>query len=287
MPSTRASDTADRAWRRLARNRIALASLAFLALVSAAAVGAPWVAPRDPYLHDLAERMKPPAPGRPMGTDRYGRDLLSRVIYAPRVSLAVGLSVALASLVVGGAAGVVAGYRGGVTDALVMRTIDLVLSFPGMILALTMVAVMGAGLHSMVVALVVVYTPPLARITRAAVLSLRELDFVQAARALGGSDAAIMLRHVVPGCLAPVVVQATLTVVYAIRTEVTLSFIGLGVPPPTPTLGQMVQEGTLVLRQAPWVVLMPGLVIGLLLFAVNSVGDALRDAWDPRLRGAR
>ena len=247
------------------------------------AVLAPLLAPYDPLKQDLSNILAAPNAQHVFGTDNNGRDVLSRVIWGTRVSLIAGLvSVALAVLV-GCSLGLAAGFWGGRVDGVLMRMIDAVLSFPALVLALALGAVLGAGLGGVLIALGVVYTPTFARLMRGQVLSIRERDYVQAARVLGGADWWILLRHILPNASTPIVVQASLSVGFAILAEASLSFLGLGVQPPEPSWGSMINTGRGYLQQAPWMVFGPGAALFLTILGLNFVGDAVRDALDPRL----
>jgi ABC-type dipeptide/oligopeptide/nickel transport system permease subunit len=247
------------------------------------ALFAPLLAPYDPLKQDLSNLLAPPNAQHLLGTDNNGRDVLSRVIWGTRVSLVAGLvSVALA-VVVGCCIGLAAGYWGGRLDGVLMRMIDAVLSFPALVLALALGAVLGAGLGGVLIALGVVYTPTFARLMRGQVLSVRTRDYVHAARVIGGADWQILLRHVLPNASTPIVVQASLSVGFAILAEASLSFLGLGVQPPDPSWGSMINTGRGYLQQAPWIVFGPGAALFVTVLGLNFVGDAVRDALDPRL----
>jgi ABC-type dipeptide/oligopeptide/nickel transport system permease subunit len=247
------------------------------------ALFAPFLAPYDPLKQDLNNLLAPPNAQHLLGTDNNGRDVLSRVIWGTRVSLVAGLvSVALA-VVVGCCIGLAAGYWGGRVDGVLMRLIDAVLSFPALVLALALGAVLGAGLGGVLIALGVVYTPTFARLMRGQVLSVRTRDYVHAARVIGGADWQILLRHVLPNASTPIVVQASLSVGFAILAEASLSFLGLGVQPPDPSWGSMINTGRGYLQQAPWIVFGPGAALFVTVLGLNFVGDAVRDALDPRL----
>ena len=282
----RRSGTADFV-RRFTRNRLAVAGAAIILAFVLAAIFAPVVAPHDPERQYPTDALQGPSLRYPFGTDNVGRDSLSRVIFGARVSLFVGLtSMALAS-VIGIPLGLLSGYYGGVLDSVAMRAMDTLLAFPAMLLAIFIVAVLGPSLNNAILAVGIIYIPAFARVTRANVLSLREKEFVEAARCLGASDLRVMGRSVLPNCLSPLLVQFSLGVGYAMLVEAGLSFLGLGVQPPTPAWGQMVGLARNYITLAPWLITFPGLAIFLAVLAFNFLGDGLREAADPRLRGAR
>ncbi|HVP38686.1 MAG TPA: ABC transporter permease [Candidatus Saccharimonadales bacterium] len=271
------------AWHRLRRNRMAVASGVFLALLAALAFGAPWIPGLpSPTAQDLALGATPPAPQHPLGTDLLGRDVLSRTLHGGRISLAVGLLGMLVSLVIGVLYGALAGYRGGRTDELMMRFVDVLYSLPYLFLVILLLVFFSRSLLMLFVALGAVQWLTMARIVRAQVLSLKQQAFVEAARALGSGDGAILLRHLVPNTLGPVIVYATLTVPAVMLQEAFLSFLGLGVEPPAASWGTLVADGASVISLFPWLVAAPGVVLSLALFCFNFLGDGLRDALDPR-----
>ena len=241
----------------------------------------PWIAP-DPYVLDLPQRLNGPSWPHPLGLDELGRDVLARLVVGARVSLLVGLAVVALSATIGVAVGAVAGYAGGWIDEVSGRLMDVLLAFPGILLAIALVAVLGPSLNHVVLALVVIGWVSYARLVRGQVLKLRELEYVQAARALGARPARVLVRHVVPATLPSVTVQATLGMAAAIISEASLSFLGLGVQPPTPSWGTMLDAGRSHLFDAPHLTIFPGIAIALLVLGFNFVGDALRDALDPR-----
>jgi len=290
--SIRASGPAERArrWivlRRAARARLAPFGAAVLALSVLIALAAPLVAPYDPLVQNLGNTLAPPGRAHLLGTDNVGRDVLSRVIWGTRVSLVAGLVSVVLAVVVGSVLGVVAGYCGGRIDGLVMRVMDAVLSFPPLVLALALGAVLGAGLGGVLLALGVVYTPTFARLMRGQVLTIAARDYVDAARALGASGWRVALRHVVPNAINPIIVQASLSVAFAILAEASLSFLGLGIQPPQASWGSMINAGRGYLQQAPWIVFGPGAALFVTVVGLNFVGDAVRDALDPRTRDER
>jgi peptide/nickel transport system permease protein len=246
------------------------------------ALFAPWVAPYDPIEQHLYERLSPPSVEHPFGTDDFGRDILSRVIYGTRISLRIGIVAVLIALSVGMAIGLAAGFYGGVTDQVLMRLMDLMLAFPSILLAIGIVAVLGPGLENAMLAIGVVAIPQYARIIRASTLSVREADYVQALRALGASDVRIIWTAILPNCLAPLIVQTTLSLATAILDAAGLSFLGLGAQPPTPEWGAMISGGRELILSAPWVMTFPGLAIFVTVLAFNLMGDGLRDAFDPK-----
>jgi peptide/nickel transport system permease protein len=245
---------------------------------------APLVAPHDPLKQNLGHALARPDRVHPLGTDNVGRDVLSRVIWGTRISLVAGFASVAMALVVGSLLGLLAGYWGGRADGLVMRLMDAVLSFPPLVLALALGAVLGAGLTGVLIALSVVYTPTFARLMRGQVLSIKARDYVEAARALGASGWRIAGRHVLPNAAAAIVVQAGLSVAFAILAEASLSFLGLGIQPPAASWGSMINAGRGYLQQAPWIVFGPGAALFVTVVGLNFVGDAIRDALDPRAR---
>jgi peptide/nickel transport system permease protein len=261
--------------------RVGLALVAGFLLLAA---GAPWLAPYDPIAADFASVLAPPSRAHPFGTDDIGRDILSRVVHGSRVSLQAGLFTVAVALVVGLPLGLIAGFVGGRADNLIMRAIEVILSFPTLVLALGITAILGPKLIHALFAIGIVFVPHFARLIRAQVLSVKEHDFVAAARALGASDLRLVRRHVLPNCLAPLLVQSSFSVSFAILTEAALSFLGLGTQPPTPSWGIMLATGRGYLEQAPWLGAFPGLAIFLTVLGFNLLGDGIRDALDPRLR---
>lgn len=273
----------------LAHNRLALFGLVVLGLLVVAGVAGEALAPYDPVRRspDLAaDRLAPPSLAHPFGTDELGRDVFSRVLVGARVSLQVGFVAVGISLLAGVALGLVAGFYGGRLDDLVMRSMDVLFAFPWILLAIAIVAVLGPGITNAMVAIGVVFTPIFARITRASVLSVREEIYVRAARSLGASDLRLLRRHILPNILAPIIVQTSISLAFAIINEAALSFFGLGVQPPAPSWGRMLAEGRGFIQQAWWMALFPGLAIFVTVLAFNLVGDGLRDALDPRQKSA-
>jgi peptide/nickel transport system permease protein len=260
-------------------------AILILLLVIVAAL-APWLAPQDPYRLDSSRILLAPNSKNLLGTDQFGRDLLSRIIWGARVSMYVGLASVGLGVTAGAVIGAVGAYFGGIIDSLIQRVMDALLAFPTLVLAMTMVAVLGASQENVILALAVVSMPSAARVIRSSVLSLREMAFVEAARSLGNRHWRILLVHILRNCVAPYIVLATAGLGSAILSEASLSFLGLGTPAPTPSWGAMLSGQALrYVRDAPWLVVFPGLAITIAVFGFNLFGDALRDALDPRLRG--
>src|SRR5881392_2222388 len=269
-------------YHRAVRSRWTLTGLAVVVALALAALAAPLIAPGDPYHGHLAAALQAPSRAYPLGTDAQGRDVLSRVLFGARLSLAVGLASQVIALAAGLALGLTAGFYGRWIDAVVMRVADVTLAFPSLLLLIAVAAAVRPSLPVVCVVIGLVGWAGMARLVRGQVLVARGLDYVQAARALGASDARLVARHVLPNILGPVIVAATLGVGGAIMAEAALSFVGLGAQPPTPSWGAMIAEGRDLLRVAPWVSLFPGLAIGATVLGVNLLGDGLRDALDVR-----
>jgi len=263
------------------RRSVAAAAVFFLLLTVLVAM-APLLAPFDPAAMSVRERLSPPGDGFVLGADVFGRDVLSRLLHAGRVSLAIGAGVALLSSVSGILIGLLAGFFRRL-DAPLSRLIDAMMAFPDILLAISLVAVLGGSLANVIIALSIVYAPRIARVVRASTLVARELPYVEAARALGSSSLYVLLRHVLANILSPIIVQATFIFAYAMLAESGLSFLGVGIDPATPTWGAMINEGRLVIDRAPFLVLFPGLAISLTVLSLQLVGDGLRDALDPRI----
>jgi peptide/nickel transport system permease protein len=268
--------------RLLARRPVALAGILILGIILALALAAPWIAPYAPNRLSIVNRLRPPSGAHWFGTDEFGRDSFSRAIYAGRQSLLVGASVVVISGVLGITLGLLAGFFRRL-DTPLARLIDAMMAFPDILLAIALVAALGPSIVTVIVALGIVYTPRLARIVRASTLVIRELPYVEAARALGVATWRILLRHVLRNLLSPALVQATFIFAYAMLAEAGLSFLGLGVSPDVPTWGTMIAEGRQYIGKADWMTLFPGLAIVLTVVSLQMVGDGLRDALDPRL----
>lgn len=271
-------------WRRLKHNKAAMFGLIVIVLLILMAFFADFIAPYGPDDQDLLARFQTPNSKHIMGTDNFGRDIFSRMIYGAQVSLKVGLLAVGIAMVVGGILGAVAGFYGGILDNFVMRIIDILLAIPSILLAISIVAALGPELKNVMIAVGVGSIPSYARIVRASVLSLREQEFIEAARAVGANDTRLILKHIIPNSLAPIIVQATIGVAGAILSAAGLGFIGLGIQPPQPEWGAMLNSGRHYIRDYPHMTFFPGLAIMITIFALNLLGDGLRDALDPRLK---
>ena len=269
--------------RELLRNHLALAGTVVLVLIVAAGLLAPVLATHSPNEQELLGRLASPSSEHRLGTDELGRDEFSRLLYGARISLFIGFLGTAGGVLLGTLIGLISGYFGGWTDTLSMRLIDVMYAFPGILLAILIVAVMGPGLFNLVIALTVWGTPTLSRIVRSGVLALKSQEFVEAARAMGASRTRIMFRHLLPNSLAPIIVYATLGVAGSLLTTAGLGFLGLGVQPPTAEWGAMLSVGRGYLREAPHLMVFPGLLIFVTVMSLNLIGDALRDALDPHL----
>ena len=266
------------------RNKLAWLGLALLAAIVLTALLAPLLAPHDPLEQDIVARLEPPSAEHWLGTDSFGRDVLSRLFYGARISLVVGFIAVLIAMLIGTTIGVASGYIGGVFDQIVMGVLDVMLSFPTLLLGLMIAAMLGANLQNLIIAIAVTEIAPFARVARAPTISLKQRDFIEASRAYGSSPLRIMFRHILPNMISDVVVVSSLWMASAIRTEASLSFIGLGVPPPAATWGGMIREGFENILDAWWLAVFPSIAILITVLALNLLGDALRDAADPRSR---
>jgi peptide/nickel transport system permease protein len=272
-----------RVLRRLLGHKLFLSGVVLFSIVLAMAVLADVIAPLPPDEIQIRHRFEPPSLDFPMGTDNFGRDLLSRIVYGARLSLAIGFAVVILTGIAGTVIGAVAGYFRRL-DNPVMRAMDAFMAFPAILLALGIAAALGASAINAVIALSLVYAPRTARIVRASVLVVREMEYVHAARACGASHARILLKHVLPNSMAPLIVQLTFIFAYAVIAEAILSFLGLGPEPPTPTWGNVIAEGRQYIREAPWITLFPGIAIAMTVLGLNLLGDGLRDGLDPRMK---
>ena len=264
-------------------HKIAMVGAVLILFLAFIAVFAPYIAPHDPIEINLKERLLAPTMEYPLGTDNLGRCMLSRIIYGARISLQIGIIVVGITSVIGITLGMIAGYYGGVLDELIMRGVDILLVFPGIILALVIAGILGPGLFNVMLALAIVGWTGYARVVRGVVLSVKEKEYVESARALGVGDWYIITRHILPSCVAPIIVIATLGMAYVILAAAALSFLGLGAQPPTPEWGSMLNNGKNFMRTAPHLTIFPGLAIMITILAFNFIGDGLRDALDPRV----
>jgi peptide/nickel transport system permease protein len=282
-PEPRPGPPRSRALGRLARSRLALIGLTIVGLTAVVGLVGPLVVTADPVAMDFGALLKGPSGAHPLGTDQFGRDVLARLVWGARLSVRIGaLAVALA-LVVGVPIGALSGYAGGAVDNVLMRCMDALLAFPALVLALGLVAIMGPGSTSTTLAIGIVYTPGVARLTRGVVLAERPQEYVQAARALGQRDRWVLVRHIMPNCVSALLVQASVNFANAMVIEAGLSFLGIGTPPPTPSWGLMLNEARAFMTSARHVAIAPGVAISLAVLGWNLLGDGLRDALDPRL----
>jgi len=273
--------------KRIVANRVALGAFVVFFVIVPSAILAPWISPYDPYEMHHDAMLQPPSTRFPLGTDELGRDLLSRVLHGGRVSLTIGFAATIMAFVLGVPFGIISGYVGGVVDDVISRVSDALLAFPPLLLALVVVAVFGPKEHNVVIALGIMSAPHVARIARAAALVEKGKDYILAAMCIGASSWRILWRHVLLNSMAPLIVQVSLTVSLCILIEAALSFLGLGVQPPTPSWGNLVQLGYSFVNRAMWYAVTPGVAIFITVTCINLMGDALRDALDPRLRGSR
>jgi peptide/nickel transport system permease protein len=273
-----------RLWRRFRRNRGAVFGLAVFVAIVFMALFANFIAPYNPLEQNYARIMEGPSADHWLGTDSFGRDMLSRIIYGARIALIVGILAVLLAMVIGVTLGLISGYYGGIIDTVIMRVMDGVFAFPILILAIALMAVMGFGVRNVIIAVAVVSIAPFARVTRGDVLAVREEPYIEAARLAGISNAAIIFGHVLPNVLAPIIVQGALRVSAAIITEAGLSFLGLGPPPPTPVWGSMIAEGRNFIVMAPHISTFPGIALMITVVGLNLLGDGLRDTLDPKLK---
>lgn len=272
------------AMRKLLQNRkILIVAIALLIGLAILAIFAPWISPYDPYEINSMNRMIKPSPAHFFGTDRYGRDVFSRVVYGARLSLSIGLLVTSLVFFLGVPAGLLSGYFRAL-DGAIMRVNDALMSVPPLMLALTFVAIWGAGFINVIIALTITYTPRLVRVARASTLAVKEDSFIEAARAAGTNTPRILLVHILPNIISPIIVQLTITFAFTLISEASLSFLGVGVPPYVPSWGSIIAEGRDYMVGAPWLIVYPGVAIMLSVLALNVIGDGIRDVMDPRLR---
>jgi peptide/nickel transport system permease protein len=266
-------------------NKTSWIGLVVFLIVVAAAILAPALAPFDPNDQNILEKLRAPTSEHWLGTDSFGRDTLSRLLYGARISLIIGVVSTLAAMVIGTAIGMLAGWHGGRLDTVTMQAMDVLLAFPSLILGLILVAMLGPSMVNIIIAIALTSIPPFARIARAPTIAVKEREFVDAGRALGYSDTRLLVVHILPNILPEVLVMGSLWLANAIRTEASLAFVGLGVKPPTATWGGMIREGFENILDSYWLALVPGVAILIVIFALNLLGDGLRDAIDPKLKG--
>jgi ABC-type dipeptide/oligopeptide/nickel transport system permease subunit len=272
---------------RFRKHKMAWVGSCIISLVILVAIFGHWVAPHDPYRIDMGNRFSPPSLENPFGTDRLGRDLLSRIIYGARIAILIGVIVVMIQAGIGIFIGILSGYYGGIIDELFMRLTDVVWAFPPMVLALAFVIVFGPGIFNVVIAIAIVSWAPFARVTRSEIQSLKQREFIEGARAIGESNFNIIVRYILPNIIAPNIVLVTLTMPGALLTASAMSFLGFGAQPPMPEWGAILAGGRGYLRIAPWIATFPGLAILFTVLGFNFLGDGLRDALDPKLRGTR
>jgi peptide/nickel transport system permease protein len=282
----RKKSIAQELWLRFLKNETAVMGLVIFCLIVAVAIAAPWIADYDGVVIKIhiADRLQTPSLRHWFGTDELGRDILARIVHGAQVSLLIGISAIFVSLLVGLTLGGAAGYYGGRTDSVIMRAMDVFLCLPDVLLALAIVAAFGNTKLNLIIAIGLAFSPKFSRVVRAAVMSVRDNEYIEAARSIGARDHRIIARHVLPNCVGPIIVQVTLYVANAILTIAALSFIGLGIQPPTPEWGNMLASGRTFMRDFPHIVVAPGLAIFFTILALNLLGDGLRDTLDPRLK---
>lgn len=270
--------------RTVSRNKVAAVAGLILLVMIVVAVLAPWLGLPDPVKMDTPNRLLPPGEAGFLGTDKFGRDVFSRILYGTRISLMVGVVAVIGAAILGTLIGLVAGYLGKWQEYVTMRLMDVLFSFPSIVLAILIVSIIGAGFTSIILAIALVQTPIFARIVRASTLSVKNIEYVHAAEASGASTWVILGRHILPNVAAPILVQLALSMSGAITMEAALSFLGLGAVPPSPSLGSMLSENRSSMELAPWTVLYPGIALAVIVLSINMFGDAVRDYLDPRLR---
>ncbi len=273
-------------WLRFLKNKTAVIGLVIFGSIVVVAIIAPWITDYKNVVikMNIAERLQPPGSNHWLGTDELGRDILARIIYGARVSLVIGISAIAVSLLIGLVLGGAAGYYGGRIDSIIMRAMDVFLSLPDVLLALAIIAAFGNTKVNLTIAIGLAFSPKFSRVVRSAVMGVRDNEYIEAARSIGALDWRIIARHVLPNCIGPIIVQVTLYVANAILTIAALSFIGLGIQPPTPEWGNMLASGRTFMRDFPHIVMAPGLAIFFTILALNLLGDGLRDTLDPRLK---
>ena len=271
-------------FKRLIKNKLTVVGAVLITLMALMAILSPWLTTHDPYKMDFKQRLNPPSQDHFLGTDEYGRDVYSRIVLGSTVAMRVGFFSVSLSLILGVLLGLFSGYYGGWTDSIIMRIMDAVVTFPTLLLAIGIMAVLGPGLINLMIAIGVVYTPRFARVVRSSVLSIREKEYIEAARVTGCNNFSIIFQHILPNCWPPVIILSTINFGYAILWEAALSYLGLGAPPPTPSWGSVLSEGKDFMVIAPWLTTFPGIAIAFVVLGLNLFGDGLRDVLDPRLK---
>jgi len=271
-------------WRTFQKNKTAIIGSIIAVLMVIVACSAPLTSPYDPLEQDVFNSLGPPDRSHPLGTDEYGRDVLSRIIWGTQISLSVGFFSVMLGMIIGTTMGMVAGYMGRIIETMIMRMVDVLLSFPTLIIGIMVAAIMGSGLVKLIITIGIVFAPRFARLAYGPTLAVKEMEYVDAARVIGARDFRIITRHLLPNIFGDVLVAGTLWMGTAIMIEASLSFLGLGVSPPTPTWGNMIKSGIERLTNAPWLCVFPGLAILITVLAFNMIGDGLRDITDPKLR---
>lgn len=273
-------------WNRLRRNKLAMLGLAILVVMVALAVCADWIADYDTNVTgmNMAERLQTPSAKHWFGTDSYGRDVFARIIHGSRLSLSLSIFAMLAAVAIGSIIGAIAGYYGGRVDDVLMRLMDILLAIPPMLMSISIVAALGHSMVNLMIALSLAYIPVFARVIRSSILTVKGQEFIEAAKACGTSNARIILRHIIPNAIGPIIVQATLAMGSTILIISSLSFMGMGIQPPQPEWGTMLYEGRDLIRTSPYLVIFPGIAIALAVLSLNLLGDGLRDALDPRMK---
>jgi ABC-type dipeptide/oligopeptide/nickel transport system permease subunit len=283
-PKTVRGERWRRGFRTIRRNRLAFVGLIVITIAIVVAIGAPVLAPHDERAIAVRDKTQSPSLEHPMGTDNLGRDVFSRVLFGVRMSVLIAGSSIGAAALIGVLLGLISGYFRGWVDEAIMRLMDMLYAFPDLLLALALVATFGTGLEGLIIAIAIGRIPGFARVTRATVLALRENEYVDAARTVGLRDWQIIFRHILPNGIAPIIVMTSISLALAILVEASLSFLGLGIQPPTPSLGGLLKDALGFMEQAPWMAIFPGLAIAFIVFALNVLGDGLRDALDPNLK---
>lgn len=273
-------------WNRLRKNKLAMLGLAILVVMVALAVCADWIADYDTNVTgmNMAERLQTPSAKHWFGTDSYGRDVFARIIHGSRLSLSLSIFAMLAAVAIGSIVGAIAGYYGGRVDDVLMRLMDILLAIPPMLMSISIVAALGHSMVNLMIALSLAYIPVFARVIRSSILTVKGQEFIEAAKACGTSNARIILRHIIPNAIGPIIVQATLAMGSTILIISSLSFMGMGIQPPQPEWGTMLYEGRDLIRTSPYLVIFPGIAIALAVLSLNLLGDGLRDALDPRMK---